>query len=134
MSSLTIRVDPELEKKLGEIAADRELTRSEVVREALERLVRDHERELPLKQVIAEYQLIFGAESIALAEVFAERQRSAGQGRKDEAQASAPGGKAMKRGEVWIPNLNPNRGTEVGPRRPPARLLRSSRSASHSRS
>ncbi len=68
MSSLTIRVDPELDKKLGEIAADRELTRSEVVREALQRLVRDHERELLLKQMIAEYQVNSRAESIAIAE------------------------------------------------------------------
>ena len=68
MSSLTIRLDPELEKKLGKLAEDRELTRSEVAREALERLVREHERETQLKQMIAEYRVTPRAESLAFAQ------------------------------------------------------------------
>lgn len=91
MATLTLRLPDNLDRQLNVLAAQTHQRRSELVRTALEKFLRDQEREQLLAEMVAAARFMTNdpqarAESIAIAEEF----EAVG----SEAPDSAEGGKA----------------------------------------
>ncbi len=75
MSTLTLRLPDNMDQQLNELAARKQLNRSEVARTALEQYLREQERERLMSEMVAAFRVLATnpearAESIAIAEEF----------------------------------------------------------------
>jgi metal-responsive CopG/Arc/MetJ family transcriptional regulator len=103
MSTLTLRLPDSMDQQLNELAARKNLNRSELARAALEQYLREQERELLMSEMAAAFRVLATnpearAESIAIAEEFLPLENEA----LDIAEGRKPGEPWPEElGEIW---------------------------------